>query len=117
MGQRLPFPNLNSSAFFRTSSNHKIKTFPGTRSSSRSNKKKVLVWLSTLEADTAKDGSAWINLFKEHNLEISVADWLQMQQFEWFTEQENHLFALNIDKVNYYLLALQNEPNIKGTVK
>ncbi len=79
--------------------------------------KKVLVWLSTLEADTAKDGSAWINLFKEHNLEISVADWLQMQQFEWFTEQENHLFALNIDKVNYYLLALQNEPNIKGTVK
>ena len=46
-----------------------------------------------------------------------VTDWLQMQQFEWFCEKENHLFALNFDKVNYYLLALQYEPNLKGTVK
>ena len=58
-----------------------------------------------------------MNLFKEHNLEVGVTDWLQMQQFEWFIEKENHLFALNFDKVNYYLLALQYEPNLKGTVK
>lgn len=79
--------------------------------------KRCLVWLSTLEPSTTIDGSAWMNLFKEHNLEVSVADWLQMQQFEWFIEKENHLFALNFDKVNYYLLALQYEPNLKGTVK
>ena len=79
--------------------------------------KRCLVWLSTLEPDTTIDGSAWMNLFKEHNLEVGVTDWLQMQQFEWFNEKENHLFAINIDKVNYYLLALQYESNLKGTVK
>ena len=79
--------------------------------------KRVLVWLSTLEPNTVKDGSAWIGLFKEHNLEVSVSDWLEMQKFEWFTETEIHHFALSLDKVNYYLTALQYEPNIKGTVK
>ena len=79
--------------------------------------KECLAWLSTLEPDTTKDGSAWINRFKEQNLEVSVSDWLQMQQFEWFSEQESHLFALNKNKVNYYLTALQYEANIRGTVK
>jgi len=79
--------------------------------------KRVLVWLSTLEPGTIKDGSAWIGLFKEHNLEVSVSDWLELQQFEWFIETENHLFALSSDKVNYYLVALQYESNIKGTVR
>ena len=79
--------------------------------------KRYLVWLSTLEPDTTKDGSAWINLFKEHHLEITVSDWLQMQQFEWFYEKENLLFTLNTNKINYYLTALRYESNIKGTVK
>ena len=79
--------------------------------------KRYLVWLSTLDPSTIKDGSAWMNLFKEHHLEISVSDWLELQQFEWFTEKENHLFALNTNKINYYLTALRYEPNIKGTVK
>ena len=78
--------------------------------------KRQLVWLSTLPPDTTKDGSAWINLFNEHHLDINVADWLQMQQFEWFIEKENHLFSLGTDKINYYLTALRYEQNIKGTV-
>jgi hypothetical protein len=54
---------------------------------------------------------------KEHNLEISVADWLQIQQFEWFTERANHLLSLDLEKISYYETALKYEPNIKGTVK
>jgi len=79
--------------------------------------KRILVWLSTLDSKIAKDASAWISFFKEHNLETSVADWLQMQQFEWFTEKGNRLLAPCPDKINYYLTALQYEPNIKGTVR
>ncbi len=79
--------------------------------------KRILVWLSTLDPATTQDGSGWLNFFKEHHLETTVSDWLEMQQFEWFTEKENHLLALNADKIKYFLTALQYEQNIKGTVK
>ena len=79
--------------------------------------KRILVWLSTLEPNTTKDASAWMTFFQEHHLETTVADWLQMQQFEWFIEKENHLLVLNANKINYFLTALQYEQNIKGTVK
>lgn len=79
--------------------------------------KRILVWLSTLDPSTSKDASAWINFFNEHQFEISVSEWLQMQQFEWFREKDDHMFALDTDKINYYLTALQYESNIKGTVK
>ncbi len=78
--------------------------------------KRILVWLSTIDPNTIKDASGWVCYFREHNLETSVTDWLAMQQFEWFTEKENSLLALNADKVKYYLTALQFEQNIKGTV-
>ena len=79
--------------------------------------KRILVLLSTLENGISKDATAWIAFFKERNLEISVADWLQMQQFEWFTERANHLLSLDLEKISYYETALKYEPNIKGTVK
>ena len=78
--------------------------------------KRILVWLSTLDPSTIKDASAWVSLLKEHNLEISVSDWLEMQQFEWFSEKENSLLALNADNIKRYLTALQFEHSIKGTV-
>ena len=79
--------------------------------------KRILVLLSTLGNGTSKDATDWIAFFKEHNLEISVADWLQIQQFEWFTERANHLLSLDLEKISYYETALKYEPNIKGTVK
>ena len=79
--------------------------------------KRILVLLSTLENGTSKDATAWISFFKERNLEISVADWLQMQQFEWFTERANHLLSLDLEKISYFETALKYEQNIKGTVK
>ena len=78
--------------------------------------KRVLVWLSTLDPSTVKDGSGWISFFKEHHLETTVSDWLEMQTFGWFTEKENHLLALDADKINYFVTALKYEQNIKGTV-
>ena len=78
--------------------------------------KRILTWLSTLDPSTSHDASAWMNFFKEHHLETTVADWLQMQQYEWFTEKENHTLALNADKINYFLTSLQYEQNIKGTI-
>ena len=79
--------------------------------------KRILVLLSTLENGTSKDATAWIAFFKDRNLEISVADWLQMQQFEWFTERANHLLSLDLEKISYFETALKYEQNIKGTVK
>jgi CRP-like cAMP-binding protein len=79
--------------------------------------KRILVLLSTLENGTSKDATDWIAFFKEHNFEISVADWLQIQQFEWFTEKGNHLLSLDLSKINYFETALKYEQNIKGTVK
>ena len=76
----------------------------------------VLIWLSTLDPSTVKDGSGWISFFKEHHLETTVSDWLEMQTFGWFTEKENHLLALDADKINYFVTALKYEQNIKGTV-
>ena len=78
--------------------------------------KRILVLLSTLENGTSKDATAWIAFFKERNLEISVADWLQIQQFEWFVERGNHLLSLDLEKINYFEAALKYEQNIKGTV-
>ena len=54
--------------------------------------------------------------FKERNFEISVADWLQILQFEWFVERGNHLLSLDLEKINYFEAALKYEQNIKGTV-
>ena len=79
--------------------------------------KRILVLLSTLENGTSRDATDWIAFFKERNFEISVADWLQIQQFEWFTEKGNHLLALDLSKINYFETALKYEQNIKGTVK
>ena len=79
--------------------------------------KRILVLLSTLENGTSRDATDWIAFFKERNFEISVADWLQIQQFEWFTEKGNHLLALDLGKINYFETALKYEQNIKGTVK
>jgi CRP-like cAMP-binding protein len=78
--------------------------------------KRILVLLSTLENGTSKDATDWISFFKERNLEINVADWLQIQQFEWFTEKGNHLLSLDLKKINYYETALKYAQNIKGTV-
>ena len=78
--------------------------------------KRILVLLSTLENGTSKDATDWISFFKERNLPINVADWLQIQQFEWFTEKGNHLLSLDLKKINYYETALKYAQNIKGTV-
>lgn len=78
--------------------------------------KRILVLLSTLENGTSKDATGWIAFFNERNLPINVADWLQIQQFEWFIEKGNHLLSLDLKKINYYETALKYEQNIKGTV-
>ena len=78
--------------------------------------KRILVLLSTLENGTSKDATAWMAFFKERNFEISVADWLQILQFEWFVERGNHLLSLDLEKINYFEAALKYEQNIKGTV-
>ena len=77
--------------------------------------KRILVLLSTLENGTSKDATGWISFFKERNFEITVADWLQIQQFEWFVER-NHQLSLDLKKINYFETALKYEQNIKGTV-
>ena len=77
--------------------------------------KRILVLLSTLENGTSKDATGWMSFFKERNLEITVADWLQIQQFEWFVER-NHQLSLDLKKINYFETALKYEQNIKGTV-
>ncbi|MBQ7078626.1 MAG: Crp/Fnr family transcriptional regulator [Fibrobacter sp.] len=78
--------------------------------------KRILVLLSTLENGTSKDSTDWIAFFKERHFEMSVADWLQIQQFEWFVEKGNHLLSLDLAKINYFETALKYEQNIKGTV-
>lgn len=78
--------------------------------------KKILVLLSTLEDKTTKDGLAWINFFKEHDQDVSLTEWFKLQQYEWFTQIDSTLFSLNLDKVNYYLIALRYESNIRGRV-
>ena len=77
--------------------------------------KRILVLLSTLENGTSKDATGWMSFFKERNFEITVADWLQIQQFEWFVER-NHQLSLDLKKINYFETALKYEQNIKGTV-
>lgn len=78
--------------------------------------KKVLVLLSTLDQGTEKDGSGWITFFKEHNQDISITEWFKLQQYGWFQKTDASLLALDSDKVNYYLLALRFESNIRGRV-
>ena len=77
--------------------------------------KRILVLLSTLENGTSKDSTGWLSFFKERNFEITVADWLQIQQFEWFIER-NHQLSLDLKRINYFETALKYEQNIKGTV-
>ena len=77
--------------------------------------KRILVLLSTLENGTSKDSTGWLSFFKERNFEITVADWLQIQQFEWFVER-NHQLSLDLKRINYFETALKYEQNIKGTV-
>jgi len=78
--------------------------------------KRLLVKVSTLEQTMSMDAPAWINFFEKEGMKIDVAQWINMQQFGWFFARSENDFALNTDKIKYFLAALRFETNIRGVL-
>lgn len=78
--------------------------------------KKILVYLSTLDASENLDSPSWLTKIQQRFPQFDVTQWIQLQQFQWFVEKEDGTFVINADKVNYYLTALRYETNIRGVL-
>jgi hypothetical protein len=80
------------------------------------NQKKALVRLSTIEDEILQDPPAWLTFFQKSNITLTAADWIKMQGLGWFTNPKENLFVPDSKKVQYFLLALRYEINLRGVL-
>ena len=80
------------------------------------NQKKALVRLSTIENGTPQDPPAWLAFFQKSNIALTAADWIKMQGLGWFENPKENLFVPNSQKIQYFLLALRYEINLRGVL-
>lgn len=78
--------------------------------------KKVLALLSTMSANTKKDGPGWLNFIKQNDPKAGVSQWICLVKLGWFKPVDNDNFVICADKVTYFLKALRYETNIRGVV-
>lgn len=80
------------------------------------NQKKALVRLSIIEDEAPQDPPAWLAFFQKNNIALTAADWIKMQGLGWFDNPKENLFVPNSKKVQYFLLALRYEINLRGVL-
>ena len=80
------------------------------------NQKKALVRLSITENWTPQDPPAWLAFFQKNNIALTAADWIKMQGLSWFDNPKDNLFVPNPKKIQYFLLALRYEINLRGVL-
>jgi hypothetical protein len=80
------------------------------------NQKKALVRLSIIEDRTPQDPPAWLAYFQKNNIALTAADWIKMQSLGWFKNPKENLFAPDSKKIQYFLLALRYEINLRGVL-
>ena len=80
------------------------------------NQKKALVRLSTIDGETPQDPPAWLAYFQKNNIALTAADWIKMQGLGWFVNPKENLFAPDSKKIQYFLLALRYEINLRGVL-
>ena len=80
------------------------------------NQKKALVRLSITESDLSQDPPAWLAFFQKNNITLTAADWIKMQGLGWFINAKGDLFAPDSKKIEYFLLALRYEINLRGVL-
>ncbi len=80
------------------------------------NQKKALVRLSITESDLSQDPPAWLAFFQKNNIALTAADWIKMQGLGWFINSKGNLFAPDSKKIEYFLLALRYEINLRGVL-
>lgn len=80
------------------------------------NQKKALVRLSITENGTPQDPPAWLAFFQKNNIALTAADWIKMQGLSWFDNPKDNLFVPNPKKIQYFLLALRYEINLRGVL-
>jgi hypothetical protein len=80
--------------------------------------KKILVFLSANEEQSAKTGPEWISFINEKFSDADVSQWINLLKLEWF--EKNNLdgdqFFINKGKIRYFLKALRYETNIRGVL-
>ena len=80
------------------------------------NQKKALVRLSTFDNEMPQDPPAWLAYFQKNNIALTAADWIKMQGLGWFVNPKENLFAPDSKKIQYFLLALRYEINLRGVL-
>lgn len=80
------------------------------------NQKKALIRLSIIEDGKSQDPPAWLAYFQKNNIALTAADWIKMQGLGWFENPKENLFAPDLKKIQYFLLALRYEINLRGTI-
>ncbi len=80
------------------------------------NQKKALVRLSIMDNQTPQDPPAWLAYFQKNNITLTAADWIKMQGLGWFANPKENLFVPDSKKVQYFLLALRYEINLRGVL-
>ena len=80
------------------------------------NQKKALIRLSIIEKATPQDPPAWLTFFQKNNIALTAADWIKMKGIDWFENPKENLFAPDLKKIQYFLLALRYEINLRGTI-
>ncbi len=80
------------------------------------NQKKALVRLSIIDDQTPQDPPAWLAYFQKNNITLTAADWIKMQGLGWFANPKENLFVPDSKKVQYFLLALRYEINLRGVL-
>lgn len=78
--------------------------------------KKVLVFLSTMDAGVKKDGPGWLAFIKQNDPKADVTEWIHLVKLGWFKPVDEDNFAVDTNKVTYFLKALRYETNIRGVV-
>lgn len=80
------------------------------------NQKKILVMLSSFKNNVKLDAPNWIRFFEQSKQPINVTEWLKMLKFGWFNAISENQFEINKQRIQYYLLALRYETNIRGVL-
>ena len=80
------------------------------------NQKKALVMLSIIEASEVKDAPSWLAMFQQKGIDLTVADWIYMLGQGFFMEKDESHFSPVPEKVQYFLLALRYEINLRGVL-
>ena len=78
------------------------------------NQRKAVFMLSTIDGNEIKAAPAWLIEFQKKGIELNVSDWIHMVGQGLFKEKDENLFSIVPEKIQYFLLALRYENNLRG---